>query len=81
MGAHMMQLQKKREMQMAQMQQPKGLPGSPGGSMPGGGPAPGVAGTPRPGAIPAPNGPPGGQNPPGLISADQIMDPNVAGRG
>lgn len=77
MGAHMMALQKKREMQMSQqMQAPGGgLPGTPGGS------APGVAGVPRPGAIPAPGGPMGGQNPPGLVGPDVIMSPDVAGRG
>ena len=75
MMMHMAQLQKKRQMQMAQQQpQQGGMPGGPGGA------GPGVGGAPKPGALPAPQRP-GGQQPPGAIHADQMADPNVAGRG
>lgn len=69
MGAHMMQMQKKREMQIAQQ---GGMPGGPGGA------GPGVAGAPRPGAIPGPQRP-GGQNPPGAIQQDAML--GAPGRG
>lgn len=80
MAAHMAQMQRKREMQMAQSggQRMPGAPGGPGGG-PGAAPPQGVAGTPRPGAIPAM--PRGTQQPPGAIHADQMVDPNIAGRG
>ena len=75
LAAHIQQLQKKRQMQMAQTQ---GAPGGPGGA------GPGVAGTPpggpRPGAMPGPQRP-GGQQPPGAVHADQMSDPMVGGRG
>jgi len=76
MQAHMMQMQKKREMAMAQQKPPgapPGLPGAPGGA------GPGVAGAPRPGAMPAPGGPRPAQNPPGSIGADAM--PGMPGRG
>lgn len=72
MGGHMMQMQKKRQMQMGQAQQ-GGLPGGPGGA------GPGVAGAPRPGAMPAAGGPRTGQNPAGAINPDQMA--GVPGRG
>ena len=79
MGAHMMQLQKKKEMQMAQGGQ-GGMPGGPGGAGPGNmSPTPGVAGAPRPGAIPAQDGPRPMQMPPGAIQQDQM--PGAPGRG
>lgn len=70
---HMDQLQKQRQMMMA-AQQPKGVPGAPGGQ-----PQPGMAGTPRIGAQPGQQRPM--QNPPGAIHADQMADPSVGGRG
>jgi len=62
--AHVMSLQKKRQMAMGAQQQQGGMPGVPGGN------APGVAGTPRMGA--QPQGPKGVQQPAGAIHADQI---------
>ncbi len=76
MGAHMTQLQKKRQMQMAQPQ--GGVPGGPGGGA-GSAPPQGVAGSPRPGALPAPGRPV--QQPPGAINADQMMDGAAGPRG
>ena len=70
MGAHMAQMQKKREMQAGP---PQGLPGSPGGA------GPGAAGAPKPGAMPAPGGPRPAQQPPGAIQQDAMM--GAAGRG
>lgn len=75
---HVMQLQTKRQMQMAQSGQQPGVPGAPGPSM-GGAAAPGMAGTPKPGAQPAPIR--GGQNPPGAVQQDQMVDSSVGGRG
>jgi hypothetical protein len=74
MALHMQQLQKKRQMLMAQ-QQAKGLPGAPGGA------GPGVAGAPRPGAMPALGGPRPGQNPAGAVSSDQMADGAAMPRG
>jgi hypothetical protein len=75
MALHMQQLQRKREMMMAQAESmQKGLPGAPGGA-----PQPGVAGAPRPGALPAPGGPRPAQNPPGAIQTDDMM--GAPGRG
>ena len=68
--AHMMQMQKKREMALGQMQQHGGMPGVPGGVPPQAGGAPGVAGSPRPGAQPA--GPRLMQQPNGAINPDQM---------
>lgn len=73
MQMHMMQMQKKREMQMAQ-QKPPGAPGGPGGG------GPGVAGGPKPGAMPGPPRP-GGQQPPGAVHSDQMADPMAVPRG
>lgn len=74
---HAAQLQRKREMQMAQAQQ-QGQPGVPGPSA--GGPAkPGVAGTPRQGA--QPGGLRSVQNPAGAINADEMIDAGARGRG
>jgi hypothetical protein len=70
MALHMLQLQKKKEMQQGQ----QGAPGGPGGA------GPGVAGAPRPGAMPGPPKP-GGQQPPGAIHPDAMADPSVGGRG
>ena len=76
-AAHVMQLNKKREMQMQAAAQP-GMPGAPGPSV--AGPAkPGMAGTPRPGG--SPSGPRPMQGPPGLANPDQMADPSVGGRG
>lgn len=85
MGMHMAQLQRKQQMQMAAaggMPPEASAPGVPG--KPGGGPGtvapPGAAGTPRPGSVPV--GPRGvAQQPAGGIHPDQMVDPNVAGRG
>jgi hypothetical protein len=66
---HMAAIQAKQ-----QQQQPKGMPG-----IPGGGGQPGVAGTPKPGAVPA--GPRAGQNPAGSIHADSMQDPQAGMRG
>ncbi len=71
MGKHMMQLQKKRQMQMAQSQPKQGAPGGPGGA------GPGVGGTS--GAMPGQARP--GQNPPGAIHQDHMMDGALPGRG
>ncbi len=76
MAQHMMQLQKKREMQM--QPKPGGAPGGPGGGA-GSAPPQGVAGAPRPGALPAPGRP--AQNPPGAIQQDQMADGAVGPRG
>jgi len=78
-AAHMGQLQRKREMAMAQqMQAGQGVPGAPGPSV--GGPAqPGMAGTPRPGAQPA--GPRQIQGPPGMVGPDSMVDAGAGGRG
>lgn len=76
MQAHMMQMQRKREMQMAP--KPQGLPGGPGGGA-GTAPPQGVAGSPRPGALPAPGRP--AQQPAGAIQADQMADPMAGARG
>ncbi len=79
MGAHMMQLQRKKEMAMVQGGG-GGMPGGPGGAGPGNQmPAPGVAGAPRPGAIPAQDGGRPMQNPPGAIQTDAM--PGAMGRG
>ena len=68
MGMHMMQMQKKREMQMMQQApKPMGIPGGPGGA------GPGVAGGPRPGALPAPDGGRPAQNPAGAIPQDSML--------
>jgi len=77
-AGHLGQLQKKREMAMAQAQQ-GGVPGAPGPSV--GGPAlPGMAGTPRMGAQPV--GPrPVAQRPPGMTGPDQMVAPGQPGRG
>lgn len=71
--AHMQQMAKKQQAQVA----PQGEPGIPGGAM-GGQPQPGVAGTPRQGAQPAQAT--GGQGPPGMIHHDQLQDPAVMPR-
>lgn len=68
---HVEQMQKKRQMMMAQQMQ-KGQQGAPGGGQSG------IAGTPRPGAMPMP--PRGGQNPAGATHPDQMADPNVGAR-
>lgn len=75
MQGHMIQIQRKRQMQMAQQ---GGVPGGPGGG-PGTAAPPGVAGAPRPGAIPGQ--PRGGQQPPGAVHADQMSDGAMPGRG
>lgn len=73
--AHVQQMQKKVQMQMAAAQG-QGAPGVPGGAM-GGEPQPGVAGTPRIGAQP---GQPRTQGPPGMIHQDRMQDPSVPPR-
>lgn len=76
LAAHIIQLNKKREMAMAQ--QAPGVPGAPGPSV--GGPArPGVAGTPVSGG--QPSGPRPVQGPPGMERPDNIADAGVPGRG
>lgn len=79
MAAHMMQLQAKRQQQMAMMAQGQpGVPGAPGPSV-GGAASPGMAGTPRIGATPG--APRGGQGPAGTIHADNMADGQMPGRG
>ena len=74
-AAHLMQLNRKRQMAAGQQGEP-GVPGAPGPSA--GGPAkPGMAGTPRQGAMPGMPRPV--QQPPGAIHADNM--PGAPGRG
>lgn len=68
MTAHMMQLQKKRQMEMSQQAPQQGSPGGPGGT------GPGVGGTPPAGAR-------GPQQPPGAVHPDQMSDGAMPGRG
>ena len=80
-AAHVMQLNRKREMAMAAQQAQGGgggVPGAPGPSV--GGPArPGMGGTPRMGAQPGAQRPV--QAPAGAIRADDMADGAVPGRG